>query len=73
MNPGEEESVEVIFDKPWMPETKPTKYKVHAQGLLKGVWDKVKSEVTDDETNEYTLSPLAGKMFTTNEIELVVE
>lgn len=71
--PGEEESIEVVFDRPWMPETKPAKYKVHAQGLLKGAWDKAKSEVTDDETNEYTNSPLAGKTFQTNEVELIVE
>lgn len=73
VEPGGEESVEVVFDKPWMPETKPAKYKVHAQGLLKGAWDKPKSEVTDDETNEYTESPLAGKTFKTNQVELVVE
>ncbi|KAJ4370066.1 hypothetical protein N0V86_008801 [Didymella sp. IMI 355093] len=73
VKPGEEESVEVVFNRPWMPETKPAKYKVHAQGLLKGAWDKPRSEVTDDETNEYTQSPLAGKTFMTNEVELVVE
>ena len=73
VNPGEEQGVEFVFDRPWMPETKPAKYKVKAEGLLKGVWNKVKSEVTDDETNEYTESPLAGKAFSTNEIELVVE
>lgn len=73
VKPGEEEHVEVVFDRPWMPDTKPAKYKVHAQGLLKGAWDKPKSEVTDDETNEYTESPLAGKTFKTNEVELIVE
>ncbi|KAF3048459.1 hypothetical protein E8E11_007090 [Didymella keratinophila] len=73
VKPGEEESVEVVFSRPWMPEKKPAKYKVHAQGLLKGAWGKEKSEVTDDETNEYTQSPLAGKTFKTNEVELIVE
>lgn len=73
VQPGGEESVEVVFDKPWMPETKPAKYKVKAEGLLKGVWDRPKSEVTDDDTNEYTQSPLAGKTYITNEVELVVE
>jgi hypothetical protein len=29
--------------------------------------------VTDHETNEYTQSPLAGKTFKTNEVELIVE
>lgn len=73
VKPGAEESIEVVFDRPWMPETKPAKYKVKAEGTLKGVWDKVKSEVTDDDTNEYTESPLAGRMFRTNEMELIVE
>ncbi|KAJ4364934.1 hypothetical protein N0V95_000581 [Ascochyta clinopodiicola] len=73
VEPGAEESVEVVFNKPWMPEAKPARYKVKAEGTLKGVWDKVKSEVTDDETNEYTESPLAGKTYATNEVELVVE
>ncbi|KAF1927749.1 uncharacterized protein M421DRAFT_421592 [Didymella exigua CBS 183.55] len=73
VRPGEEEHLDVVFDRPWMPDTKPAKYKVHAQGLLKGAWDKLRSEVTDDETNEYSKSPLAGKTFKTNEVELVVE
>ena len=73
VKPGAEESVEVVFDRPWMPETKPAKYKVKAEGTLKGVWNKLKSEVTDDDTNEYTESPLAGRTFKTNEVELVVE
>ncbi|KAJ8119129.1 hypothetical protein OPT61_g18 [Boeremia exigua] len=73
VQPGEEESIEIVFDKPWMPETKPAKYKVKAEGLLKAVWDRPKSEVSDDDTNEYTESPLAGKTFITNEVELVVE
>lgn len=73
VQPGEEESVDVVFNRPWMPERKPAKYKVKAEGLLQGVWDRPKSEVTDHETNEYTESPLAGKTFITNEVELVVE
>ncbi|KAH6625463.1 hypothetical protein C7974DRAFT_202033 [Boeremia exigua] len=73
VQPGEEESIEVVFDKPWMPETKPAKYKVKAEGLLKGVWDKSKGEVSDEDTNRYVESPLAGKTFITNEVELVVE
>ncbi|KAJ4993202.1 hypothetical protein SVAN01_01177 [Stagonosporopsis vannaccii] len=73
VQPGEEHSIEVVFDRPWMPETKPAKYKIKADGLLKGVWDRPKNEVTDDETGEYSQSPLAGKTFITNEVELVVE
>ncbi|KAJ4325747.1 hypothetical protein N0V94_000507 [Neodidymelliopsis sp. IMI 364377] len=73
VKPNAEESVDVVFDKPWMPETKPAKYKVKAEGTLAGVWDKVKSEVTDDETNEYTEGPFSGRSFKTNEVELIVE
>jgi hypothetical protein len=73
VQPNTEESVEVVFDRPWMPESKPAKYKVKAEGTLKGVWDKVKSEVTDDDTSEYTQSPFSGRKFETNEVELVVE
>ncbi|KAF3009808.1 hypothetical protein E8E13_010138 [Curvularia kusanoi] len=73
VKPGEEESVEVVFNRPWMPETKPATYKVRAEGLLKGAWDRPKSDVSDDDTNEYGESPLAGKTFITNEVELVVE
>lgn len=73
VQPGGEESVDMVFDKPWMPETKPARYKVKAEGLLPGVWDRPKSEVTDEDTSEYTQSPLAGKTFITNEVELTVE
>ena len=73
VKPGEEESVEVVFNRPWMPEAKPASYRVRAEGTLKGAWDKGKEEVSDDETNEYTESPLAGKTFVTNEVVLVVE
>ncbi|KAG9204224.1 hypothetical protein B5807_03249 [Epicoccum nigrum] len=73
VKPGAEETVDVVFNRPWMPEAKPATYKVRAEGLWKGAWDKPKSEVTDDETNEYTESPLAGKTFVTNQVELVVE
>lgn len=36
VKPGEEESVEVVFDRPWMSEEKPAKYKVKAEGTLGG-------------------------------------
>lgn len=73
VEPGAEESIEVVVDRPWMPDTKPAKYRVKAEGKLWGVWDKVKSEVTDHDTNEYTESPLAGRTYATNEVELIVE
>lgn len=71
--PGEEESVEVVFNRPWMPEGKPATYKVRAEGTVKGAWEKGKEEVSDEETGEYGESPLAGREFVTNEVELVVE
>jgi hypothetical protein len=71
--PGEEETVEVAFDRPWMPEDGPAKYKVKAVGEFVGLWDKKKSQVTKDEIDEYTGSPFSGRKFATNEIELSVE
>jgi hypothetical protein len=71
--PGEKETVEVVFDRPWMPEEKPAKYKVKAEGEFKGLWDKKKSEVTAAEIDEYIASPFSGRKFATNEVELSVE
>ena len=73
VKPGEQHSVDVVFDRPWMPEAKPATYQVRAEGTLKGAWGKRKEEVSDEETGEYAESPLAGKTFVTNEVELVVE
>jgi hypothetical protein len=71
--PGQKKSVEVVFNRPWMPEDKPAKYKVKAEGEFGGLWDKKKSEVTGDEIDEYTNSPFSGRKFATNEVELSVE
>ncbi|KAF1849333.1 uncharacterized protein K460DRAFT_404564 [Cucurbitaria berberidis CBS 394.84] len=70
--PGTEEEIEVVFDKPWMPQEKPAKYKVKAEGEFKGVWGKYGSEVTEEELNAYIESPFSGKSFTTGEIVLEV-
>ena len=70
--PGTEEELSVVFDKPWMPEQKPAKYKVKAEGEFKGVWDKYGGDVTDDELNAYIESPFSGKKFTTNEVVMEV-
>lgn len=66
--PGTEEAIEVVFDKPWMPDAKPAKYKVKAEGEFKGVWGKYGDEVTEDELNAYIESPFSGKKFATGEI-----
>lgn len=70
--PGTEEEVEVVFDKPWMPESKPAKFKVKAVGNFKGLWDKYRSEVTEQNLYAYIESPLSGKRFATNEVVMEV-
>lgn len=71
--PGTEEAVEVVFDKPWMPETRPAKYRVKAEGEFKGVWGKYGSDLTEDELNSYIESPFSGRKFATDEIVLEVD
>ncbi len=70
--PRIEETIEVVFDKPWMPEKKLAKYTVKAEGSFTGAWKKHKSDVTQDELDDYLNSPLNGKRFTTNEAVLEV-
>lgn len=66
--PGTEEEIEVVFDKPWMPERKPAKYKITAAGEFTGLWDKYGNELTEDDLNVYSSSPFSGKKFKTNEV-----
>ena len=47
--PGSQEEIEVVFDRPWMPDTKPAKYKVKAEGEFKGVWDRYGKDVKEDD------------------------
>lgn len=70
--PGTEEAMEVVFDKPWMPESKPAKYKVKAEGEFKGVWDRYGSDVSQEDLYAYIESPFSGKKFTTNEVVMEV-
>ncbi|KAF2822280.1 hypothetical protein CC86DRAFT_410652 [Ophiobolus disseminans] len=70
--PGTEEELSVVFNKPWMPEEKPAKYKVKAEGSFLGVWDKYGGDVTEDDKNAYNDSPFSGKKFTTNEVVMEV-
>ncbi|KAL5119672.1 hypothetical protein ACEQ8H_002518 [Pleosporales sp. CAS-2024a] len=70
--PGTEEELIVVFDKPWMPEQKPAKYKVKASGAFKGVWTKYGADVTEHELNAYSDSPFSGKRFATNEVVMEV-
>jgi hypothetical protein len=71
--PGAEEEYKIVFDKPWMPEHKPAKYKVKAEGELKGVWSKYGRDVTEDELNAYVDSPFSGKWYSTNEVVMEVQ
>jgi hypothetical protein len=70
--PGTEEEVQVVFDKPWMPEQKPAKYKIKAAGDFKGVWNKYGGDVTEADLNAYSDSPFSGKKFSTNEVIMEV-
>jgi hypothetical protein len=70
--PGTEEEIQVVFDKPWMPQQKPAKYKVKAEGDFKGIWDKYGGDVTEAELNAYIDSPFSGKKFSTNEVVMEV-
>ncbi|KAJ4376261.1 hypothetical protein N0V83_001544 [Neocucurbitaria cava] len=70
--PGTEEAIEVVFDKPWMPEAKPAKYRVKAEGEVKGAWGKYGDDVTEEELNAYLDSPFSGKSFATGDIIMEV-
>jgi hypothetical protein len=71
--PGTEEATEVVFNKFWMPETKPATYKVKADGAFGGVWDRYGDKVADEELEAYSASPLTGRVFGTNEVDMRVE
>jgi hypothetical protein len=71
--PGTEEEAEIIFDKQWMPERKPARYKVRAQGVWKGVWGKYGDEVTKEELHDYAGSPFSGWRFVTNQVIMEVD
>jgi hypothetical protein len=71
--PGTEEATEVVFNKPWMPETKPATYKVKAEGVFTGVWDSYGDKVEAGDLETYSSSPLSGRAFRTNEVEMRVD
>jgi hypothetical protein len=71
--PGTEEATEVVFNKFWMPEAKPATYKVKAEGAFGGVWDRYGDKVADDELEAYIASPMNGRVFRTNEVDMRVE
>lgn len=63
--PGTEESVEVVFNKPWFPQKKPAKYRIKAEGTFKAGWEKSADQVTDHELEEYVSSPFFDYSFET--------
>ena len=70
--PGTQEEIEVVFNKPWMPDRKPAKYKVSAKGVFKGGWAKYGNEVEKTDLYAYADSPFSGRRFVTNEIVMEV-
>ncbi|KAF2746262.1 hypothetical protein M011DRAFT_90580 [Sporormia fimetaria CBS 119925] len=70
---GAENTVEVVFDKPWMPNRKPASYKVWIEGEFHGVWEKPVREVSEQELEDYTGSPLDGRNFRSEQVELRVQ
>lgn len=71
--PGTEHAIEVVFDKPWMPEKKPAKYKVKVDGSFYAVWEKEAKNVQDDELQAYHESQFSERSFVSSEITLNVE
>jgi hypothetical protein len=71
--PGAEEEFTVVFDKPWMPQQKPAKYKIKAQGNFMGVWNKYGTDLTEGDLDAYSESPFSGKGFATNELLMEID
>lgn len=70
--PGTEEATEVVFNKPWMPEKKPAKYAVKAEGAFTGIWGSYGDAVEDSDVEAYANSPFNGRTFTSNEAVMLV-
>ncbi|KAF2180964.1 hypothetical protein K469DRAFT_267757 [Zopfia rhizophila CBS 207.26] len=73
---GTEHAIEVVFDKPWMPEKKPAKYKIKVQGTFRAVWEKAASEISDVELEGFA-GPVGKAItvggFKSEEVVLTVE
>lgn len=72
IEPGSEHAVEVVFDKPWMPDKKPAKYNIKAKGTFYGGWDKGVDDITADELEAYSDSLLGRKRFESEQVLMVV-
>jgi hypothetical protein len=73
IEPGTEHAIEVVLDKPWMPQKKPAKYKVHVDGEFHGVWEKPARDVDQAEMEDYTGTSFDGSRFRSESVNLVVE
>ncbi|KAF2262947.1 hypothetical protein CC78DRAFT_545329 [Lojkania enalia] len=73
VEPGTEQATEIVFDKPWMPDTNPAKYKVKVEGEFKGGWESPVSEVKAKDLKAYSDSSFANRAFASEETMLVVE
>lgn len=73
IEPGTEHATEVVFDKPWMPSTKPAFYKVQARGKFYAVWEKVAKDVTEKDLEDYDGSPFQGCSFSSEELTMAVK
>jgi hypothetical protein len=73
IEPGTEHAIEVVLDKPWMPQRKPAKYRVHVEGEFHGVWEKPARSVGKDEIEDYTGTAFDGSRFRSEQVNLVVE
>ncbi|CAI6332305.1 unnamed protein product [Periconia digitata] len=71
--PGTEEATEVVFNSPWMPEKKPAKYMVRAEGAFTGIWGVYGDAVKDSDVELYVDSPFNGRTFVSNEVEMYVD
>jgi hypothetical protein len=73
ISPGTEHAIEIVLDKPWMPQKKPATYKVTARGAFHGVWEKPAGEISAEELDAYSASPFSNRAFATEEVLLAVE
>ncbi|KAF2278569.1 uncharacterized protein EI97DRAFT_448472 [Westerdykella ornata] len=71
--PGTQHSMEIVLDKPWMPKTKPTEYKIWVEGEFHGVWEKAAGSVKDEELEAYTDTNYDGSRFRSEATTIIVE
>lgn len=73
IEPSTEHATEVVFEKPWMPQTKPASYKVQVEGKFYAVWEKAAKDVTESDLKDYFDSPYQGCAFSSEEVTMAVK